>query len=215
MDEQYQPYLHLLLHLAKNTKLYGRRETSTMKLAEETKSSQQTISRKLQEMDDLGLIERKVTLTGITLLLTAAGIHVLEDLHEECEALFEHQSSIEGEIISGLGEGKYYVRLYRDRIQKSLHFRPFYGTLNIKVDDATLRKILLAKGKVTIEGFKTRNRTFGKVFCWKTAIGGSITGAIILPDRSTHKNVIEVIAPVNIRKKLKLENGGKVQCRLK
>lgn len=38
-----------------------------------------------------------------------------------------------GEVVSGLGEGAYYVRQYEPLIEEYLGFKPFPGTLNVKI----------------------------------------------------------------------------------
>lgn len=43
---------------------------------------------------------------------------------------------IEGEVVSGLGEGRYFLSLppYKEIFKKILGFEPYEGTLNLKLD---------------------------------------------------------------------------------
>ena len=50
---------------------------------------------------------------------------------------------IEGNIASGLGEGALFLSMphYRNGIKKKLGFRPFEGTLNIRISSKKLKRI--------------------------------------------------------------------------
>ncbi len=64
---------------------------------------------------------------------------------------------------------------------------------------------------IKIEGFKTKERTFGEVKAFKCRING-IGGAIVIPQRTHYpKNVIEIIAPVKLREVLGLKDGDWVE----
>ena len=49
---------------------------------------------------------------------------------------------LEGEVTSGLGKGKYYMskQVYQEEFDDKLGFRPFPGTLNLKVDEEERKK---------------------------------------------------------------------------
>jgi riboflavin kinase len=122
---------------------------------------------------------------------------------------------LEGTIISGLGEGKYYlsIRGYTKQFEELLGFTPYPGTLNIKLADesAAARVRLDNLAPVYISSFKTSNRTYGGIKSYVASIGG-IDGAIIVPDRSHyHNDIIETIAPVSIKKTLKIGNGDLIK----
>jgi riboflavin kinase len=74
------------------------------------------------------------------------------------------------------------------------------------------RTELEAYPAIEIEGFKNEDRTFGLVKCYPAKIGNKIKGALILALRSHYdKSVLELIAPVNLRKHLSLKDGNKVK----
>ena len=64
---------------------------------------------------------------------------------------------------------------------------------------------------IIIDGFKNGSRTFGPVRCYHTTINDEVKGAIIFIERTHHKIlVLEVIAPICLRKTLNLKDGSKV-----
>ena len=64
--------------------------------------------------------------------------------------------------------------------------------------------------KQRIEQFKTKERVFGGLDCYKIKIGEMDAG-IIVPHRTRHgKDVVEVIAPVYLRGHLKLKDNDTV-----
>ena len=64
---------------------------------------------------------------------------------------------------------------------------------------------------IEIPGFRKGSRTFGKLAVYKCMMNG-IPGAIVFPERSQHGlQVLEVVSPYNLRKKLKLDDGSKLR----
>ncbi len=118
---------------------------------------------------------------------------------------------ISGAVKSGLGEGKIFLsmRQYKEQIIEKLGFEPFEGTLNILILDKDMEKLLKINGKVFVGGFKINGKEFGSACCIKAGLNG-INGAVIMPQRTRHKDIVEFISPVNLREKLNLEDGDKV-----
>ena len=106
--------------------------------AQKLKTSPMTASRRLKELDDDGLISRKLLGRSQTVKITEEGTSLLRDEYLEYISIFEGGGTIEfsGCIISGLGEGKYYLSLhgYTKQIEEKLGFSPYPGTLNVKLD---------------------------------------------------------------------------------
>ena len=63
---------------------------------------------------------------------------------------------------------------------------------------------------IIIQEFKTKNRSFGGVSCFKAKINDA-PGAIVLPLRSHYSNILEFISPDFLRKKLGLKDGDIVE----
>ena len=121
----------------------------------------------------------------------------------------------EGTITSGLGEGAVFISIdyYKDNIRNKLGFEPYPGTLNLEMgkgQQAQLRAIT----SIRIESFKKNGKAYGGASCYKIKING-IDAAIIVPDLTEHKeSVIEIVAPINLKSKLKVGDGDKVKIEL-
>ncbi len=202
-----------LLFFAKKTGLYGFLASSTGQLAEETNISQQSVSRKLQELEEQGYITRTVTPAGVQGALTDKGREKLRTLHTTLQHLFGEHISLKGIIKDGLGEGKFYMQQkgYTSQFEKILGFVPYPGTLNLHVDKTIVPSFLSTKRQATIAGFTTKERTFGGLQCYRISLEKNKTAAIIVPDRTTHSyDTVEIIAPVHLRSTLKLGNGDEL-----
>jgi riboflavin kinase len=190
---------------------------SSQKIAETLHTSPQTASRRLKALESQGLITRTVTPEGQHITLTKQGE---EELHREymdyCR-LFAAESgtySLTGAIITGLGEGKYYMSLagYRQQFGSLLGFEPYPGTLNIRLSPSSLpvRKKIDALNWIRIKGFSANSRTFGDARCLPCRIG-NVPCAIVIPGRTHYPDdVIEVIAPVALRRHLGVEDSDTV-----
>jgi riboflavin kinase len=101
---------------------------------------------------------------------------------------------------------------YRRQFKRTLGFNPYSGTFDLKLsgESTELKGILESSPGKRIEGFKTHERTFGPVKYFLAKLHG-MRVAIVLPTRSTHTDVVELIATKNIRKALKLKDGDKVE----
>ncbi len=196
--------------------------TSTVELAKECAISQQTASRKLIELEQRGFIERKIARHGQSVRLTQKAILELRDIYKNIRPVFEHTTKaivIEGKVFSGMGEGGYYVSMpgYRKQFIQKLGFDPFPGTLNIKLEsqrDLDAKAELEKTSSIRIEGFSDDKRTYGAANCYKSTLGG-IEASILAIERTHHPaDVIEIISPHNLRKKLKLMDGSVVRVKM-
>jgi riboflavin kinase len=149
--------------------------------------------------------------------LTRKGLTTLRSVYQDLAAVFaDHPESFElkGKVVSGLGEGKYYVGQegYRRQFERKLGFVPYTGTLDVELDreSVRVRETLQALPGIGIEGFRTSERTFGPVKCFEAKLRGRKVGAA-LPSRTHRPDVVELVAPINLRKKLKLSNGSAVK----
>ncbi len=228
----------LLLFLASKSGLHGKARTSTSKIASNLGISQQTVSRKLRSLKNQGLINLVASPSGCTVSLTGQGIESLKYQHLTLHRLFHSKTKkeLQGRIKIGLGEGKYYVSRphYLKQFRKLLGFKPFFGTLNLVVSELELKAFLSGQASLEVEGFKTEERSFGKIdvfpvlFQGKKLLGkvsskkrrmpsasGWEKAAIIVPERTAHpSNEIEVVAASNLRKKFKLKEGSKAEIKL-
>ncbi len=207
-------YLELLTYIAKKEGLFGSLKTSTLGISKELSISQQTISRKLKEMESKELIKRTASPNGMVISLDNKGRELLQKNYQELNHVFKvKKTSITGIIEKGIGEGSYYVSQaqYQKQFKAKLGFSPYQGTLNIRIDKEELTKFLANKEKIDINGFTTKTRTFGKIAAYKIKINNT-EATIVIPERTRHADdIIEVVAPVNLRDSLKLDDSNKVK----
>ena len=220
------PWRHLftLLKLAEMGAHKRTAKISTEFLAQKMEISQQTASRYLIELETEGWIQKTTTPEGSLIRLSEAGIQELQKLYTNLrlliEAAYPPSITLEGTVFTGLGEGAYYITKehYRKQFIEKLGFDPYPGTLNLKLTteyDMKTRTELEAYPAVEIQGFKNEDRTFGLVKCFPAKIDNKIKGALILALRSHYdRSVLELIAPVNLRKHLNLKDGNKVKVEI-
>ncbi len=205
----------LLLHLVTSSDDFTEIKTSTVKIAKSLKRSQQTISRNLISLESKGLITRNVKGKESVISITEKGIGILRGIYKSLEKVLGSINVIDGIVINGLGEGKYYMSLkgYVEQFVSKLGFKPFEGTLNVRVKKADTVRFLGGIEPIRINGFETKERTFGALNCYRIKVGTEkrksdyADAAIASPDRTTHPNdVVEVIAPFSLRERFKLKD---------
>jgi riboflavin kinase len=220
-DTQEWRHLFTLLKLAEMGAHKRTAKISTEYLAEKLGTSQQTASRYLIELDQKGLIKRNVTHEGCLIKIDTAGTAELQKLYTNLKTLLEASYpptvTLEGTVFTGLGEGAYYTAKehYKEQFIEKLGFEPYPGTLNLKLTadyDIKTRTELEAYPAIEVEGFRNEDRTFGIVKCYPVMIGNKIRGAIITALRTHYDvSVLEILAPVCLRKHLNLKDGNKVK----
>ncbi|MEM2995441.1 MAG: DUF120 domain-containing protein [Candidatus Bathyarchaeia archaeon] len=220
-EKQEWHHLYTLFKLAEIGAHKRTAKVSTEYLAGKLEVSQQTASRYLIKLEAKGWIKRTVTPDGCLIKITDTGLKELKKLYLNLrsivEAAYPPSITLEGVVFTGLGEGAYYISKepYRKQFVEKLGFDPYPGTLNLKLTtdyDVKTRSELEDYPAIEIEGFRNENRTFGAVKCYRAVIANKVKGALVLALRSHYDaSVIEVIAPVCLRKHLKLKDGHKVK----
>lgn len=115
---------------------------------------------------------------------------------------------LNGIITSGFKEGSKYVKIYKEKIKNSIGINPYEGTLNIKVD-FNLKDIKF-KEKFKIDGFNG----FGAIYLIPCKVN-EFNGFIVIPEKSKHKNVIEIISDISLREIGNFKDGDKVTIEFK
>lgn len=198
---------------------------SSAGFAKEMNTSVQTAARRLKELVDHKLIDRNLVKDGQYVKINNRGFDILRKEYLDYINIFESLNDpiiIKGEVFTGLGEGQYYLSQegYKKQIKEKLGFDPYPGTLNLKIygDDVLRRKELNGVDAVIIEPFKSEERSFGGGVCYKVTIkrrgwdDSLIEGAIIQPERTHYsEDLLELIAPINLRKRLDLKDGDIVE----
>jgi riboflavin kinase, archaea type len=211
----------MLLKLAEMGAYKRTAKISTEFLAKKLGISQQTASRYLIELERKGWITRNISSDGSLIKLEEQGTQELQKLYLSLKLLVEKSYppsvTLEGTAFTGLGEGAYYIskETYRKQFAEKLGFEPYPGTLNLKLSsdyDIKTRMELEAYPAIEVKGFQNEDRTFGVVKCYPAIIDNKIKGALITALRSHYDvSVLEIIAPVCLRKHLSLKDGNKVK----
>jgi riboflavin kinase len=195
---------------------------STSLVAKSIGVSQQTASRRLIEMEKLGLLTRSLEGRSQTVRITKEGLESLTQMYRVLRLVFEApraEVEINAVVFSGLSEGAYYMGMegYRKQFRSKLGFDPFPGTLNLRVkkEDLGARRELDSNAFIEIEGFANKTRTYGAVKGYRAIINGEIQGAVIVPVRAHYgEDVIEVISPEKLRARFNLKDGDAVNIRV-
>ncbi|MFH1200029.1 MAG: DUF120 domain-containing protein [Candidatus Micrarchaeota archaeon] len=192
--------------------------TSTASLAAVLGVSQQTASRWLSELAAEGLVERRFGFVQ----LTSNGAQLLEGLHSSTAPASLSNSAIvlRGRLSRGLGEGGYYLRQpgYAKQFADILGYKPFPGTLNIVLSDASSvaakQRLVQSKG-LRIAGFDRGGRNFGGARLFVAQLNArsrKIPCAVVIPDKTHHgENIVEIVAKDNLRKSLGLKEGQEIE----
>lgn len=193
---------------------------STTQLSEEIGGSQQSASRHLQVLEKEGLLERTISPSGSKITVTPAGLAELDQVLKELKWHLEGKEAeiivLEGEVISGLFQGAYYISKegYQRQIKQKLGFEAFPGTLNVKIkeEEYDKRQKLERGPSIKLEGFKDGERAFGAARVYHCIINDEEKGAMIVAERSSHDySVMEIISPLYLRRKMELADGDKIK----
>ena len=193
---------------------------STTQLSEEIGGSQQSASRHLQVLEREGLLERKISTGGSKVTITSAGLAeldlVLQELKWHLEGKEAQTIIFEGEVVSVLFQGAYYISKegYQRQIIHKLGFEAFPGTLNVKIkeEEYNKRQKLERGPSIRLEGFKDEERAFGAARVYPCIINDEEEGAMIVAERSSHDySVMDIISPQYLRRKMELADGDKIK----
>lgn len=199
------------LRIIAKSGLYGRYRTTTTELASEIGLSQQSTSRILLEMQNQDLIRKSSSKKGTELSLTEKAINLLKEDHERLSRIFNKGSTLSCKVVKGIGEGKFYIRTYEDRLQKVLGYKPFHGTLNLSAEPSRIKEFLYGKNKEVISPFKDSKRTYGEVDVYPVRLQGKDC-AIIVPKRTSHpENIIEVVSKTNLKRSLGISISSRIR----
>lgn len=122
---------------------------------------------------------------------------------------------VKGKVFSGRGEGAEFIKLpwVRKQIKEKLGFIPHPGTLNIKLAEDSIRRKKSLKEAESIEISPVMGFCRGR-FC-KAYLVDNLECAIVVPEVKNYpEDIIELIASINLRKKLQLEDGNIVEVKI-
>ena len=131
---------------------------------------------------------------------------------------------INGKVVSGAKKAAFFTQLdwVLEQCSEKLGFKPFPGTLNIEILPESLLDAESIQEKMGIELIPPEsNGPIDSTFCTAQVLPVSvegIDGAIIIPEEKVKihdKNIIEVIAPVNLKDALNVDDGDTVTFTIK
>jgi riboflavin kinase, archaea type len=192
---------------------------TTDSLGKNIQKSQQAASKHLLELENNQFIERIISGRNISVKITSKGFSEMVKLSTILQKSLDSSPSVvelKGTLISGMGEGAYYMSLkgYEKQFKSKIGYIPFPGTLNIKLDKKIHRETIKqfeSLDGITIDGFSDGKRTYGWVKCFHAKINQSIDCELIILERTHHDDsIIELISKNSIRKTENLKNDSQV-----
>lgn len=198
-------------------------EITTTELGNMIDRSQQSASKYLVELEKAGLLERTKAGQKFSIMITDKGVDEVLNLYETIKGSVEVRDRsglrLDGQVVSGMGEGAYYVSLegYRSQFIAKLGYEPFAGTLNVKLlNQSSIRRRSMIDNcpSVFVRGFSDSRRSYGWVKCYPAILneGALDRAAVIVLERTHYDNsMLEVIAPVSIKDSLGIKNGDVVK----
>ncbi|MBA7621038.1 hypothetical protein ES703_28395 [subsurface metagenome] len=213
---------YALYHLCQNIGSQKAIHISSVEFSKILNLSQQTASRRITNLEELGWIERKIKGKEQVIRITKKGADVMLLMYKNLKQILQ-EILIVGEVTEGIGEGGYYVRIpeYLAQFQEKLGFKPYFGTLNLQLSDLNnelLEENQKSRNPIKIEGFKKEGRTYGSVDCHSCLISrldnqDKKLSVVILKIRRTHhkKNIVEILAKPYLRDILNLKDGDRVR----
>jgi len=212
-----------LTHLISKGARYNFVPITTTSLGKSIKKSQQSASKHLLELEKDGFIERIINGRTSSIRITSRGYSELIKLSSILKSSLDSFPSfvvLKGILVSGMGEGAYYMSLkgYTKQFKSKINYIPFPGTLNVKLqkkEHIEAAQQFRTLNGITIKGFFDGKRTYGWVKCFKSKLNNSINCELIVLERTHHDNsIIELISKVNLRRTAKLKDGSKMTIRI-
>ncbi|MCV0366257.1 MAG: DUF120 domain-containing protein [Nitrosopumilus sp.] len=196
---------------------------TTSSLGKNIKKSQQAASKHLVELEQNNFIERIINGRNISVKITPKGFGEMVKLSTILRKSLDSSPSyveLTGTLISGMGEGAYYMGLkgYTTQFKSKIGYVPFPGTLNVRLDQKihqeAIKQFETLNG-VKIKSFSDGKRTYGWVKCFPAKLNNSINCELIILERTHHDDsVIELISKSCLRKTAKLKDGSKISIKI-
>ncbi|MGM0509524.1 MAG: DUF120 domain-containing protein [Thermoplasmatota archaeon] len=125
--------------------------------------------------------------------------------------------TLDGRVTSGKNRGKFFLskEKYKEQFIELLNIDPKMGTLNIELIGDDVEKFRSLKGDegIKIEGFVEEGKKFGDVIAYPAKID-DIDCALVIPEKTDHENIIEIISDHKLRDELGVEDGDKLTVKI-
>jgi len=214
----------LIFQLSKIGALKGLSK-STTEIAMILSSSQQTISRRLKNLLQMGYLITRIDGDKEIIQISEKGRSILHLVFHDLKNLLvqEKNRHYYGHVQTGLGEGKFYIQLpeYNKQFAAIIGNIPFPGTLNITLESENLEDFyytLSQKEFLIIHGFESNERSYGEVKCYPICLQSNgksqdeIKCLLVDIKRTSHQiGTIEIVSSKNLRSALQLIDGSLVR----
>ncbi len=211
-----------LAHLLSQGARHNFVTVSTSELGKAINKSQQAASKHLLELEKNGFIDRISSGRNYSVRITEKGYGEMVKLHMILNPGIDSSSSqvvLTGRMISGMGEGAYYMSLegYAKQFKTKIGYVPFPGTLNVQLEKRehveAIRQLDAMDG-IKIDGFDDGKRTYGWVKCFPGTIN-AVDSHIIRLERTHHDpSIIELISRHDIRKATGMSDGSEASIKI-
>jgi riboflavin kinase len=122
---------------------------------------------------------------------------------------------VEGKVFHGSGEGAKFIKLpwVKQQIAEKLGFVPYPGTLNMKLAKNSVKAKKWSKKAKSIEISPITGFCRGR--CFKACLMDDVECAIVIPEIANYpEDVLEVVAPINLRQKFMLKDEDIVKVKI-
>lgn len=122
---------------------------------------------------------------------------------------------LEGNVISGKGEGAKFMKLpwVKKQIKEKLGFVPFPGTLDIRITRRSVNLKRTLRGNHGIQILPAAGFCRGK--CFKSSFETELQCAVIIPEIIGYpEDLIEIVGLDNLREKFQLRDGDFVEVKV-
>lgn len=119
-----------------------------------------------------------------------------------------------GRVFSSRGEGRKFLELpwVKSQIKQKAGFTPYAGTLNLRLSHEGVKRRELLEEKCAKKILPVEGYCSGKLF---EAFIGKVKCAVVIPEVPGYpRDVLEIIAPFNLREALKLKDGDEVTVKV-
>jgi riboflavin kinase len=125
-----------------------------------------------------------------------------------------------GRVFSGVGEGSFYVSLYSKRFLEKLGFKPYPGTLNLRLlEDVEVFNICLSRANhILIEPPSIPGVRLGAVHAYPAEVEGYFNPSVFIvrPVITIYKSdVVELIADTSLRETLNIRDGQTIRFKIR
>ncbi|MFZ8795822.1 MAG: DUF120 domain-containing protein [Acidilobaceae archaeon] len=125
-----------------------------------------------------------------------------------------------GRVFGGVGEGSFYVSLYSRRFLEKLGFKPYPGTLNLRLlEDVEVFNICLSRANhILIEPPSIPGVRLGAVHAYPAEVEGYFNPSVFIvrPVITIYKSdVVELIADTSLRETLNIRDGQTIRFKIR